>query len=160
MFVSETGGWVSGGRIVGEWTTSCYQLGASRLPKPTNYYIPIPKPCFKSTLHIPYVSNLCLHFVRDRQWLVAILLANSKPKVVLWPLTRRSSLVINKQPNCLIAPTIIYSYPFQCFKLRALLHNTLLCHFIKLWIHVIYHPGAFVHVFPKNLINFSCHFLK
>ena len=29
-----------GGRIRGEWTTPCYQLGASRLPKPTNYYIP------------------------------------------------------------------------------------------------------------------------
>lgn len=29
-----------GGGIRGEWTTPCYQLGASRLPKPTNYYIP------------------------------------------------------------------------------------------------------------------------
>lgn len=33
-------GETEGGGIRGEWTTPCYQLGASRLPKPTNYYIP------------------------------------------------------------------------------------------------------------------------
>lgn len=37
---SVVGRGVTRGRIRGEWTTPCYQLGASRLPKPTNYYIP------------------------------------------------------------------------------------------------------------------------
>lgn len=95
-------------------------------------------------LPVPHVSNLVLHFeTGQRQWLVAILLTNSKPKVVLWPLTRRSSLVINKQPNCLIAPTIIYSHPFQCFKLcNALLH-------IRLYVMIVHKRLRVLEVLSK-----------